>query len=145
MDKTILKKACSYCVYQERTHAEVRKRLSEWKVFGDEAEEIISWLIIENFLNEERFAKAFAGGKFRLKNWGKRKITFELKGRKISAYCIKEALNEIKDDEYESTIIKLIKKKEKEYGKEKTTHQKIYNYLIGKGSEPENFVKHLSF
>ena len=65
LDTAALKKACNYCVYQERTHDEVRKKLREWKVFRDEAEEIIAWLIVENFINEERFAKAFAGGKCR--------------------------------------------------------------------------------
>ena len=67
--RDILVKAANFCAYQERTHAEVRERLQKWEVWGDEAEEIIAYLIEDNFLNEERFAKIFAGSKFRVKQW----------------------------------------------------------------------------
>lgn len=140
MDTAILKKACSFCTYQERTQDEVRKRLALWKVFYDEAEEMIGWLIEENFINEERFAKAFAGGKFRVKNWGKRKIIFELKGRKLSTYCINSALKEINDDDYLATLKMLILKKTKELKTENNKiikNQKVANYIIGKGFESE--------
>ena len=138
MDTAILKKAANYCVYQERTQDEVRKRLRDWKVYGDEAEEIIAWLITENYLNEERFAKAFAGGKFRVKNWGKNKILAELKARKISKYNLEQAIKEIPFDDYIFTLENLIIKKtedvktELNYLKRK---QKIFNYLISKGFE----------
>src|SRR6478609_905032 len=71
-------KASSFCAYQERTQQEVRDKLWELQVNRDWIEEIISQLIVENFINEERFAKAFAGGKFRIKKWGKVKIVMEL-------------------------------------------------------------------
>ncbi|WP_255068716.1 regulatory protein RecX [Lacihabitans sp. LS3-19] len=138
MDTAILKKAANYCVYQERTQDEVRKRLREWKVYGDEAEEIIAWLIVENYLNEERFAKAFAGGKFRIKKWGKNRILAELKVRKISKYNLDQAIKEISFDDYILTLENLIIKKtedvktEPNYLKRK---QKIFNYLISKGFE----------
>jgi regulatory protein len=140
LDTPILKKAANYCVYQERTHQEVRKKLSEWKVFGDETEEIISWLITENYLNEERYAKAFAGGKFRVKNWGKLKINFELKARKISAYCIKSGLAEITDVEYQEKIDFLINKKMAELELLENQFEKsnkIFRHLTSKGFEPE--------
>lgn len=139
-DNKIFLKACSYCAYQERTHAEVRERLSEWKVWGDEAEEIISKLIEENFLNEGRFAKAFAGGKFRVKKWGRRKILFELKARKISPYCIKAAMEEINDEDYLGTLKELAEKKLNDLRTEKSIllrHQKTARYLMGKGFESE--------
>lgn len=144
LDRLILKKAASYCNYQERTHAEVRKRLADWKVFGIEAEEIISYLIVENYLNEERFAKVYAGGKFRVKKWGKNRIIFELKARKISDYCIKQALNEIDDDEYFETVKKLLDLKRNQLSKELSElelKQKIYNYLISKGFESDVVAK----
>jgi regulatory protein len=138
MDRKIFIKACNFCVYQERTQDEVKKRLSEWKVFGDEAEEIIAELIGENFINEERFAKQYAGGKFRVKKWGKRKIRFELKARKISEYSIKAGLSEIDDEDYYETLKELIVKKNSELFKETNLaqkHLKISKYLIGKGYE----------
>lgn len=138
MDRKIFIKACNFCVYQERTQDEVKKRLSEWKVFGDEADEIIAELIGENFINEERFAKQYAGGKFRVKKWGKRKIRFELKARKISEYSIKAGLSEIDDEDYYETLKELIVKKNSELFKETNLAQKqlkISKYLIGKGYE----------
>lgn len=139
MDKVILKKICSFCAYQERTQDEARKKLSEWKVFSDEAEEIIAWLIVENFINEERFAKIFAGGKFRIKNWGRKKIIFELKSRKLSPYCIQSGLLEISEEDYIETIDVLIKKKSDSTNESNSLikKQKIANYLIGKGYESE--------
>src|SRR5882757_6205956 len=67
-----------YCAYQERSHQEVKHKLHTYGLTVDEADEIISSLITDNFLNEERFAKAFAGGKFRIKKWGRNKIEHEL-------------------------------------------------------------------
>jgi regulatory protein len=140
MDNKIFLKACSYCAYQERTHQEVRERLSEWHVWGDESEEIISKLIEENFLNEERFAKAFAGGKFRVKKWGRRKILFELKARKLSPYCIKVAMQEISDEDYWETLQELASKKLNDLRTERSVpvkNQKIARYLMGKGYESD--------
>ena len=138
MDTSILKKAANYCVYQERTQDEVRKRLREWKIWGDDAEEIIAYLITENYLNEERFAKAFAGGKFRVKKWGRLRIKAELKARKMSKYILDVAMKEIPQDAYFETATQLIEKKlfdlrtENNYLKRK---QKAFNYLISKGYE----------
>ena len=100
-----------YCVYQERCHQEVRYKLIELGIYGDTLEELIAKLIAENFLNEERFAKAFAGGKFRIKHWGRIKIKQELKMRNISNYCIQEAMKEISDEACKDTIHELIQKK----------------------------------
>jgi regulatory protein len=146
LDKVILKKICSFCAYQERTQDEARKKLSEWKVFSDEAEEIIAWLIVENFINEERFAKIFAGGKFRIKNWGRKKIIFELKSRKLSPYCIQSGLLEISEEDYIETIDVLIKKKSDSTNESNSLikKQKIANYLIGKGYESELIWSRLS-
>src|SRR5687767_2477337 len=87
-----LAKAQKYCAYQERCQQEVRSKLYGWGLWKEAVEGIIAELINENFINEERFAIAFAGGKFRIKKWGKTKIKLELKKRDISDYCIKQAL-----------------------------------------------------
>lgn len=141
MDKTILAKAASYCAYQERTQNEVRERLKKWHVYDDEAEEIISELISQNYLNEERFAKTFAGGKLRIKNWGGIKIKQELKRKGLTDYNINIALSEINQEDYETELTQLIQKKythiilrEPDPWKQK---QKIARYAIGKGFEAE--------
>ncbi|WP_394995261.1 regulatory protein RecX [Emticicia sp.] len=136
--KDILVKAANFCAYQERTHAEVRERLQKWEVWGDDAEEIIAYLITENFLNEERFAKIFAGSKFRVKQWGRQKIKYELKARKLSEYCIKVGLAEIEDDDYIETLKTILDKKKHELRTEKQSlilKQKLARYAIGKGFE----------
>ncbi len=96
-----------YCGYQERCHQEVTSKLFELCMNEVERNEIIVYLIDNNFLNETRFACAFARGKHRIKSWGKIRIVNELKFRKISAYNIKKALQEISSEEYNATFHKL--------------------------------------
>jgi regulatory protein len=102
-----LEKGMSWCAYQERCQQEVRDKLYEWGLWPDAVENIIAELITQNFLNEERFAQAYAGGKFRIKHWGRVKIKLELKKRKISEYCIRKAMKEIDEDDYRKTLKKL--------------------------------------
>ena len=104
-------KAADYCAYQERSQQEVRNKLYSYGLHQDEVEQAISELITEKFINEERFARAYAGGKFRMKKWGRVKIIQGLKQHKISEYCIKKGLSEIDEDDYNETIQALIDKK----------------------------------
>lgn len=103
-------KAQKYCAYQERSQSHVRSKLNEWKIKESDAENIIAQLINDNFLNEERFAKAFARGKFRIKKWGKNKIKLLLQQLEVSPYCIKKALSEIDNNEYHIALKQLINK-----------------------------------
>ncbi|HET6226755.1 MAG TPA: regulatory protein RecX [Bacteroidia bacterium] len=130
-------KAEAYCAYQERCQQEVRDKLYEWGLFPDAVESIIAKLITDNFLNEERFAKAYAGGKFRIKKWGRIKIKLELKKRKISDYCIKKGMQEISEEAYLKTLKELIEKKAKDVkgGREHIRHFKIVNYIASRGFE----------
>lgn len=132
-----LLKAQASCAYQERCQQEMRDKLYEWGLYSDAVENIIATLITDNFLNEERFAKSYAGGKFRIKKWGKIKIKIELKKRKISEYCIKKAMQEIPDKDYIATINQLIAKKSKEMkgGKLQVRNYKIAQYIMSKGFE----------
>ena len=100
-----------HCAYQDRCQSEIRTRLIEHSVYGDALEEIIADLISDDFINEERFAKSYVRGKFRIKKWGKIKIINELKFRKISSYSINKALKQIDYDEYLDTLNALIVKK----------------------------------
>lgn len=132
-----LGKAQNFCAYQERCQKEVREKLNSWAVYGDEREQIIVDLIQGKYLNEERFAKAFAGGKFRVKKWGRVKIVRELRQRDISDYCIKQGLAEIDEGHYLETLQSLLQKKNALL-KDKnqfTRKSKLAKYLIGKGYE----------
>lgn len=127
-----------YCGYQERCHAEVKDKLYSYGLWKKDVELLISQLIEENYLNEERFAKLFAGGKFRMKHWGRVKIKYELKQKKISEYCIKKGLQEINEDDYAKTLNKLASTKWRSLSSEKNIFvkkSKAMNYLLQKGFE----------
>ena len=100
-----------YCAYQDRCHQEVRYRLIEHQVYGDELEEILSHLVIHGFLDEERFARSYARGKFSQKGWGKIKIIQHLKSKDISDYCVKKAMEELNSEDYQATLARWIKRR----------------------------------
>ena len=127
-----------YCKYQERCHAEVRNKLYELGFTTPEVENQLADLVSAGVVNEERYARAFARGHFRMKQWGREKIKQHLKMHKISDYCIKKALTEIDGDEYEKTLYKLSYKKYEEVKKDRSLPSrkaKMYRYLIQKGYE----------
>jgi regulatory protein len=132
-------KAARFCAYQERTQQEVREKLREWRMYGDEAEEVICLLIQDNFINEERFAQTFAGGKFRLKKWGKVKIEYALRQKGLTEYCIRKGLAEIEDEAYQKTLEGLLAKKWTTIEAESLYERKhkIAQYAIQKGYESE--------
>lgn len=137
--KDALRKAAMFCAYQERTQQEVRERLTEWGVFTDDAEAIIAELIQQNYLNEERFAKSFAGGKFRVKGWGKRKIKQHLQQRGISGYNLEQAMKEIAPDDYRTTLSDLLDKKRRSIRDDNplVVKQKLIRYALSKGYESD--------
>lgn len=132
-------KAMGYCAYQERSQQELRDKLYEYGLHSGEVENLIAELIGENFLNEERFAKAYAGGKFRIKQWGRYKIKQGLKQHRISEYCIKKGMAEIDPEEYYTTLLNLISKK-KDSLNEKDPYaikNKLARYATAKGYEQD--------
>ena len=141
-----LPKIQKYCAYQERSHKEVRNKLYEYNLWPNEVEEVISTLITDNFLNEERFAKAYAGGKFRIKKWGRLKIENELERLGLTKRCINKGLKEIDMSDYHTTLRALLKKKAIEIKESNTfiKRNKVARFAIGKGYESEvvwEFVK----
>ncbi len=135
-----LQKAKQYCAYQERCHSEVKEKLYSFGMNKKEADELLSALITENYLNEERFAILYAGGKFRIKQWGKIKIKYGLKQKQVSEYCIKKALAAIDERDYSKTLEKLFEQKLKTLKAEKnifTKKRKIQDYLMQKGFETD--------
>ena len=96
-----------YCAYQERCHSEARAKAYKLGVKRVDVDELVAKLIEEGCLNEERFARSFAGGKFRIKQWGRLKIRTELKKKHISSYCIAAAMNEIDENKYRQLLHKI--------------------------------------
>ncbi len=133
-----LQKAKQYCAYQERCHAEVKEKLYSFNLYKKEVDEIISQLIEENYLNEERFANQFAGGKFRMKHWGKVKIKHALKQKLVSDYSIKKALANINEADYTKALNKIAGQKIKTLKSEKNVFirkRKLQDHLLQKGYE----------
>ena len=135
-----LAKAQAYCAYQERSQQEVRDKLYEWGLWKDAVESIIAELITNNFINEERFAKAYAGGKFRMKKWGRIKIKIELKRKGLTDYCIRKGLQEIDEDEYIEALKKVIEEKS---AKTKDRNPLKRNYTIAKYAISRGFESNL--
>ena len=139
-------KIYAYCAYQERAHQEVRNKLFEFGLSAEEVGEILSHLITEGYLNEERFAKSFAGGKFRIKNWGRIKIIHELEARGLTKSCIRSGIQEIDEADYLKTLQELLVKKSVHLKGENSLvkRDKLAKYAIQKGFESELVWKHVN-
>ncbi|MDF2384227.1 RecX family transcriptional regulator [Nostoc ellipsosporum NOK] len=134
-----LQKLRQYCAYQERSHSEVRDKLYQLGIWKKDHDEIIGSLIEDNYLNEERFAIAYAGGKYRMKQWGRVRIRYALKQKEVGEYLIKKALKQIDEEEYLALLEKVateryISLKGEQYLVRK---KKTLDYLIQRGFEHE--------
>jgi len=132
-----LQKLKHYCSYQERCHSEVKEKLYGLGVRRSDHDEIMASLIEQGYLNEERFAIAFAGGRFRIKQWGRVKIKYELKQKQVSEYSIKKALKQIDEREYIETLNKLAAERYTSLKREQwlVRKKKTADYLLQKGYE----------
>lgn len=133
----IKRKLERYCVYQDRCHKEIENKLKEFTLIEEARNQIILHLLEHNFVNEERFSKSFARGKFVIKKWGKQRITRELKLREISAYNIKTALKEIDENDYLKTIVEITEKRNRLINETNIykRKKKLSDFLIRKGYE----------
>lgn len=127
----------NYCAYQERCHKEVIEKLKGMRMIPEAIDQIVTQLIEDNFLNEERFAKSFARGKFNIKKWGKNRIVNELKQRQISRYNITAALKEIDEETYIKTLDTLAKKRLEQITETnlQKKRKKLADYLLYRGWE----------
>lgn len=135
----IKQKLVNYCVYQDRCHHEVEQKMRDFLLIPEAKEEILLYLMQENYLNEERFVRSYIRGKFYIKNWGKIKIKNHLKFKGINSKLIDKSMDEIDEKDYRTTLQNLYSKYFsglkglKEYQKRiKTTR-----YLMSKGFEYE--------
>jgi len=140
-----LQKIRQYCTYQERCHKEVKEKLYSYGLHKSDAEKIMADLIENDFLNEERFAIQFAGGKFRMKQWGRKKIQYELQQKGVSPHSIKVALKELDESDYAETLHKLASIKWDSLATEHhlTRQAKTQAYLMQKGYEPDFISKEI--
>lgn len=142
----IKKKLEYYCVYQERCHKEVEQKMASFNLIPQARELLLLHLLENDFLNEERFAKSFARGKFNQKHWGKKRIVRELEQRNISAYNIKSALQEINENDYVEKIM-IIAKKRNEILTERNLlkrKKKLFDFLYRKGYETDLIYETIS-
>lgn len=143
MKKTVIsieevkRKLEQYCIYQDRCHKEVEQKLNEYNLISEAKDIILLHLLEHNFLNEERFSKSFARGKFRIKKWGRQRITRELKFRNISQYNINTALKEIDEKDYMETLHQLIQKKSNSVTETNVfkRKKKVVDFLLYRGFE----------
>ena len=133
-----------WCAYQERCQFEVDQKLGTWNFSFEERDQIISHLISNNFIDEQRFAEAFVSGKFRIKHWGRNKIKQHLKQKRISDYSIGKGMKEIDGDEYWKTLLRLTERK---LGEKKSSEDvwqiqaRTQRYLSSKGYEFDLIVE----
>lgn len=147
----VYQKLRHYCAYQDRCHSEVKTKAYSFGLRKPDVEELVARLIEEGCLNEERFAKSFAGGKFRIKQWGRMKIIGELKQKQISSYCIAAAMEEIDEIKYKQALHKQAVKRWNSVKGAGTNlfvkMTKTRNFLLLKGYEPALVafeIKHLA-
>ncbi|TBN00205.1 RecX family transcriptional regulator [Hyunsoonleella flava] len=126
-----------YCAYQERCHQEVRQKLKSMHMIPEAIDVIIVHLLKHNYLNETRFAKTFVSGKFRIKAWGRRRLTFELKKKDISKVNINQALAEIEESDYIEVFNGLAEKKANSLSETSKLKKKrkLIDYLLYRGWE----------
>ena len=145
MESSVKKKIEHYCAYQERCHLEVTNKLNKLGVFGDELDEYVCYLIDENFLSETRFSESYVRGKFNNNNWGKVKLSRELKLRNISDWNISNALSQINSEDYNNKLRKLcLKLVELNDKSEFELKNKVVKNLSYKGWEVDLVIKTLN-
>ena len=129
-----------YCAYQDRCHYEVKEKLFSYGLMADTIDIIMLELLQLDFLNEERFARSYVSGKFKIKRWGKIKIEKKLKEKRVSDRCIQFGMEEIEEAEYSKTLGELMKKKwlaEAKIKKEFDRKGKVVQYLYSRGFESD--------
>jgi len=138
-----LEEACekirAFCVYRERSQTEVREKLYTYGLISEVREQLLMELIQDNYLNEERFARAFVRGKFNIKKWGRLKIKKELYKHQLSDYVLRKAFAEIDEQDYQKTLEELLAKKmrETQAANDFQRKGKVARYMINKGFEPD--------
>ena len=138
----IKQKMANYCVYQDRCHQEVEQKMWDFLLIPEAKEEILLFLMKENYLNEERFTRSYIRGKFYMKSWGRNKIRNHLKFKGITEKLITQSFDEIKEEDYDKTLKKIyLNYYDKLKGlQEYQKRSKTIKYLLGRGFEYQNIT-----
>lgn len=137
----IKQKMAAYCTYQDRCHQEVEQKMRDFLLIPEAKEEILLYLMKENYLNEERFTRSYIRGKFHIKSWGRNKIRNHLKFKGVPVKLINNCFDEIDDADYEKTLVRIYEKYySKQSGKEYQKKSKTVKYLLGRGFEYEEIL-----
>ncbi|HAY3540424.1 regulatory protein RecX [Elizabethkingia anophelis] len=142
----IKQKLINYCVYQDRCHKEVEEKMRDFLLIPEAKDEILLYLIKENYLNEERFTRSYIRGKFYVKHWGRQKIKLQLKMKGISEKLIQNCMDEIYDDDYIKQI-KIFAEKLLPTYKDLNDFQrknKLIRFLVTKGYEYELIIENIT-
>ena len=136
----------NYCVYQDRCHSEVESKMRDFMLIPEAKEEILLYLMKENYLNEERFTRSYIRGKFYMKSWGRNKIGNHLKFKGVSEKLINNCFDEIEEADYDRTLMKIYDDYyQKQSGlKEYQKKSKAIKYLLSRGFEYDEIIRNLS-
>lgn len=137
-----LEYAKEYCAKEERCQSQVIEKLMSLGLTKQESEDCVAELICQGYVNEQRYAELFAVSKFHQNKWGKIKIAYYLKQKRISEPCIKKGLEAIDYNEYISLIEEIFSKKYFSISKDKKIKtKKSFEYLLGKGFAYNDIVE----
>lgn len=138
----IKQKMAAYCSYQDRCHQEVEQKMRDFLLIPEAKDEILLYLMRENYLNEERFTRSYIRGKFYIKSWGRNKIRQHLKFKGVPEKLINQCFDEIDDSDYDKTLRKIYENYySRQSGKEYQKKSKTVKYLLGRGFEYEEINK----
>lgn len=145
LEKQALTKCMTICSKAEKCVSDIRKKLIQWEISDEVSQEIIDRLISEKFIDEERFARYYARDKFRFNQWGKVKISYQMKMKQISSSIIQNALNEIDAEDYRAVLSKLLEEKTRKtkFKNEFDKKAKLIRFAQGKGFEYDLIQKEL--
>jgi regulatory protein len=137
-----LEYAKDYCAKEERCQSQVIDKLISLGLTREESEDCVAELICQGYINEQRYAELFAVSKFHQNKWGKIKIAYYLKQKRISEPCIKKGVEAIDYDEYISLIREIFSKKYYSISSDKRIKtKKSFDYLLGKGFAYNDIVE----
>lgn len=145
--KTALNKSAALCARQERCSLEIEEKLLAWEVDCDVIDQVIKTLIEEKYIDENRFAGFYARDKFRFNKWGKQKIAFQLRQKRIAQDIINEVLASLDDSDYNDTLLLLLKTKERSLTMEDAYKKKaaLIRFAVSRGFEYDQIMKTLDF
>lgn len=139
-------KAEAYCAEAERCEYDVLLKLRQWRASDEVTARILAHLYQQDYLNPQRYCRAFVRDKYRLTHWGRQKIIQALRMKQLPTSAIENALNEIETDEYDQILARLLSQKRRSL-KASTNYElntKLIRFALGRGYQMSEILKHLN-